>query len=76
MTQQTVGMIGLGIMGSAMSYNLIRAGVRVVGFDVAPSARAGHKRAGGIAAMRSRPSSPSRPSAAPWSSRPAPCRSR
>ena len=54
MTQQTVGMIGLGIMGSAMSYNLIRAGVRVVGFDVAPSARAGHKRAGGIAAMSPR----------------------
>jgi 3-hydroxyisobutyrate dehydrogenase-like beta-hydroxyacid dehydrogenase len=50
MTQQTVGMIGLGIMGSAMSYNLMRAGVRVVGYDVAPGARAGHKRAGGIAA--------------------------
>jgi 3-hydroxyisobutyrate dehydrogenase-like beta-hydroxyacid dehydrogenase len=54
MTQQTVGMIGLGIMGSAMSYNLIRAGVRVVGFDVAPRARAAHKRAGGIAAKSPR----------------------
>ena len=50
MTQQTVGMIGLGIMGSAMSHNLMRAGVRVVGYDVAPRARAGHKRSGGIAA--------------------------
>jgi putative dehydrogenase len=49
MTQQTVGMIGLGIMGSAMSYNLVRAGLRVVGYDVAPGARAGHKRAGGVA---------------------------
>ena len=51
---QTVGMIGLGIMGSAMSYNLIRAGVRVVGYDVAPRARAAHKRAGGIAAKSPR----------------------
>jgi L-threonate 2-dehydrogenase len=50
MTQQTVGMIGLGIMGSAMSYNLMRAGVRVVGYDVAPGARAAHKRAGGVPA--------------------------
>ena len=48
MTQQTVGMIGLGIMGSAMSYNLIRAGARVVGFDVAAGARKAHKRAGGV----------------------------
>jgi len=31
---QTVGMIGLGIMGSAMSFNLGRAGFRVVGYDV------------------------------------------
>src|SRR5262245_5930960 len=50
MAQQTVGMIGLGIMGSAMSANLVRAGVRVIGYDVAPRARAAHKRAGGIAA--------------------------
>ena len=50
MTQQTVGMIGLGIMGSAMSYNLMRAGVRVAGYDLAPRARAAHKRAGGLAA--------------------------
>jgi len=48
MAQQTVGMIGLGIMGSAMSYNLLRAGMRPVGYDVAPGARAAHKRAGGV----------------------------
>jgi L-threonate 2-dehydrogenase len=54
MTQQTVGMIGLGIMGSAMSYNLLRAGVRVVGFDVVPRRRAEHKRAGGVAAKSPR----------------------
>jgi len=48
MAQHTVGMIGLGIMGSAMSYNLMRAGVRVIGYDVAPGARAAHKRAGGV----------------------------
>ena len=48
MAQQTVGMIGLGIMGSAMSYNLLRAGIRVVGYDVAPGARRAHKRAGGV----------------------------
>jgi len=47
MAQQTVGMIGLGIMGSAMSYNLLRAGARVVGYDVAARARAGHRRSGG-----------------------------
>src|SRR5260221_4625530 len=49
MKQQTVGMIGLGIMGSAMSTNLARAGFRVAGYDVAPRRRAEHKRAGGIA---------------------------
>ena len=54
MTQQTVGMIGLGIMGSAMSFNLGRAGVRVIGYDVAPRARAEHKRSGGVAAKSPR----------------------
>ncbi len=46
----TVGMIGLGIMGSAMASNLVKAGFRVIGYDVAPKARAAHKRAGGVAA--------------------------
>ena len=44
MAQQTVGMIGLGIMGSAMSANLMRAGFRVAGFDVLRRRRAEHKR--------------------------------
>ncbi len=33
--QVTVGMLGLGIMGHAMSVNLLAAGFEVVGFDVA-----------------------------------------
>ena len=33
-----VGMIGLGIMGTAMSKNLLEAGFRVVGYDIAPPA--------------------------------------
>ena len=54
MKPQTVGMIGLGIMGSAMSANLARAGFRVAGFDVAPRRRAEHVRAGGVAARSPR----------------------
>jgi 3-hydroxyisobutyrate dehydrogenase-like beta-hydroxyacid dehydrogenase len=54
MAQQTVGMIGLGIMGSAMSHNLMHAGVRVIGYDVAPGACAAHKRAGGVPAKSPR----------------------
>jgi 3-hydroxyisobutyrate dehydrogenase-like beta-hydroxyacid dehydrogenase len=47
-------MIGLGIMGSAMSFNLGRAGFRVVGYDVVPKRRAEHARAGGVAAASPR----------------------
>jgi len=54
MKPQTVGMIGLGIMGSAMSFNLGRAGFRVVGYDVMRKQRAAHTRAGGIAAKSPR----------------------
>jgi len=36
--ERTVGMIGLGIMGSAMSENLIKSGFSVVGFDVSDAA--------------------------------------
>jgi L-threonate 2-dehydrogenase len=54
MAQRTVGMIGLGIMGSAMSANLLRAGFRVLGYDVAQRARAAHVRAGGVAAKSPR----------------------
>ena len=45
-----VGVIGLGIMGSAMSANLAKKGFRVFGYDIAPKARAALKRAGGVAA--------------------------
>jgi 3-hydroxyisobutyrate dehydrogenase-like beta-hydroxyacid dehydrogenase len=49
-----VGMIGLGIMGSAMSSNLIRAGVKVVGYDVLPQRRREHQKAGGSVARSCR----------------------
>jgi len=45
-----VGIVGLGIMGSAMAANLIRAGYRVVGFDVLEKRRRAHRRAGGLVA--------------------------
>jgi L-threonate 2-dehydrogenase len=48
MARGTVGMIGLGIMGSAMSANLIKAGFEVVGFDVLERCRTEHKKAGGV----------------------------
>ena len=44
-----VGVIGLGIMGSAMAGALIEAGYRVVGTDVRTAARTRLKRAGGQA---------------------------
>src|SRR5581483_8639472 len=47
MAQPAVGIIGLGIMGSAMSYNLLRAGCPVVGYDVSDQARKDHEKAGG-----------------------------
>lgn len=54
MAQQTAGMIGLGIMGSAMSFNLARAGFRVVGYDIDARRRAELRRSGGVAAKRPR----------------------
>lgn len=45
-----VGMIGLGIMGSAMAGNLLAAGFRVVGHDVLPERRRALARQGGAAA--------------------------
>jgi 3-hydroxyisobutyrate dehydrogenase len=36
---ETIGMLGIGIMGSAMAGNLIKAGFAVVGYDPVPSAR-------------------------------------
>ena len=43
----TVGVIGLGIMGSAMSANLLKAGFVVQGYDVLPARREDLKKAGG-----------------------------
>jgi 3-hydroxyisobutyrate dehydrogenase-like beta-hydroxyacid dehydrogenase len=48
--RQTVGMIGIGIMGSAMSKNLLNAGFSVVGYDVLPAAVAAFSEIGGKAA--------------------------
>ncbi|MGC8477496.1 MAG: NAD(P)-dependent oxidoreductase [Acetobacteraceae bacterium] len=45
-----VGVIGLGIMGSAIARNLLRAGFAVSGFDIDPSCRAGLAADGGTAA--------------------------
>lgn len=44
-----VGMVGLGIMGSAMSANLVKAGFMVVGCDPVAKARARLTKAGGQA---------------------------
>jgi putative dehydrogenase len=44
---RTVGIVGLGIMGSAMAANLVRAGFSVHGYDILPARRAALKRAGG-----------------------------
>ena len=42
-----VGMVGLGIMGSAMSANLVQAGFTVLGYDPVEKARARLKQVGG-----------------------------
>jgi putative dehydrogenase len=47
---KSVGVIGLGIMGSAMSANLVRAGFAVHGYDVLPAQRKVFTEAGGHAA--------------------------
>ena len=49
-TIATVGMLGLGIMGSAMAANLLAAGFRVIGYDPVPAARRRLRRDGGVAA--------------------------
>jgi 3-hydroxyisobutyrate dehydrogenase-like beta-hydroxyacid dehydrogenase len=46
----TVGVIGLGTMGSAMAANLMKSGFKVVGHDVAAPARRAFARAGGVVA--------------------------
>src|SRR5215510_9703293 len=45
--REPLGLIGLGIMGSAMAANLVRAGYRVVGHDVLPDAARRLRREGG-----------------------------
>lgn len=44
-----VGVIGLGIMGSAMSANLVKAGFSVIGYDPVGQARKRLAQAGGVA---------------------------
>lgn len=46
-TRPAVALIGLGIMGSAMAGNLLKAGHAVIGFDVLPRARKALDRQGG-----------------------------
>jgi 3-hydroxyisobutyrate dehydrogenase-like beta-hydroxyacid dehydrogenase len=50
MKKRSVGMLGLGIMGSAMAANLMKAGFQVVGYDPMPACRRRHARAGGVVA--------------------------
>jgi putative dehydrogenase len=50
MAQKTVGMIGLGIMGSAMAGNLLRSGFQVIGYDVAAKRARLLEREGGAVA--------------------------
>jgi 3-hydroxyisobutyrate dehydrogenase-like beta-hydroxyacid dehydrogenase len=45
---RTVGLLGLGIMGSAMARNLVQAGFRVVGYDPVEARRAQLRAAGGV----------------------------
>ncbi len=49
MAKQMIGVIGLGIMGGAMAEALLGAGHKVVGYDIAPSANARLRKAGGRA---------------------------
>src|ERR1700712_2311370 len=44
--KQTVGVIGLGIMGGSFARNLAAAGWRVVGYDLSAKARRAAERAG------------------------------
>jgi len=54
MTRPPVGVIGLGIMGSAMTVNLMQAGFPVIGYDVLAQRRRDHSRAGGRIARNGR----------------------
>ena len=50
MAKRNVGILGMGIMGSAMAANLLRDGFRVIGYDPVAVCRRRHRRSGGIAA--------------------------
>jgi 3-hydroxyisobutyrate dehydrogenase-like beta-hydroxyacid dehydrogenase len=50
MDSKAIGVIGLGIMGSAMSSNLLKAGFKVLGYDVLPRRREEHRKVGGASA--------------------------
>jgi 3-hydroxyisobutyrate dehydrogenase-like beta-hydroxyacid dehydrogenase len=54
MPANEVGVIGLGIMGSAISANLVKAGYSVFGYDTVASRREALKRAGGHPARSGR----------------------
>jgi 3-hydroxyisobutyrate dehydrogenase-like beta-hydroxyacid dehydrogenase len=47
MAKSRVGILGLGIMGSAMAANLMRAGFEVIGYDPLAACRKRHRKAGG-----------------------------
>ena len=51
---QTIGMIGIGIMGSAMSANLLKDGFTVVGYDILPERVKTLKQQGGVSAASCR----------------------
>jgi 3-hydroxyisobutyrate dehydrogenase-like beta-hydroxyacid dehydrogenase len=53
-SRDPVGLIGLGIMGSAMSRNIVAAGFPVTGYDVLASRRSALSKAGGEAARNVR----------------------
>ncbi|ARP80600.1 hypothetical protein CAL12_06970 [Bordetella genomosp. 8] len=44
-----MGVLGIGIMGSAIAANLVKAGFQVIGYDPLPAARAALESAGGLA---------------------------
>lgn len=52
--ESSVGMLGLGIMGSAMSANLRQAGFKVIGFDVSAGRLEAFAKAGGKLARSAR----------------------
>lgn len=51
---ETIGVIGLGAMGSAMAANLLEAGFTVVGYDIAGERVAEHAARGGLVAGAAR----------------------